>query len=119
MEKIEDILSEMRTLGFLDKDSDEVIPRKHMASGFLSYASRIWAAVQSLIATSKEESEKNIGETKYQKQCLIRRTWIDIGTPRSSKDMQIQSAQLDDSMYGGKVRVIKVIETKEVVWESK
>lgn len=46
METINDIVREMRNLAHLDKESDDKIPRKHMASAFLSYASRIEAAVK-------------------------------------------------------------------------
>lgn len=50
METIEDILSEMINLAKIDKDSDDKIPRKHMASALSEYAHRIEAEVKVLEA---------------------------------------------------------------------
>lgn len=50
METIDEILREMINLAHIDKESDEKIPRKHMASALSGYAHRIDVAVKALVA---------------------------------------------------------------------
>ena len=50
METIEDIVREMRALAQIDKESSDMIPRKHMSLAFSGYAGRIEAAAKALIA---------------------------------------------------------------------
>lgn len=49
MENYDDIVREMINLAHIDKESDEKIPRKHMASALYGYAHRIDVAVKALV----------------------------------------------------------------------
>lgn len=46
METIEDIVREMRKLAQIDKESGDMVPRKHMSLALSEYASRIEEAAK-------------------------------------------------------------------------
>ena len=111
-ETIEDIVAEMNNLAHLDKDSDDKITRKHMSLALSDYADRIEAAI------------KRIGEVRYQVQEPYKGEWTNLYSTNCTKRMAKFSAESSSKAaknlgQNSQRRIVKVIQTEEVVWESK
>ena len=110
METTDDILREMRALGKLDKKSTDKIPRSLLALGLLAYADRIEAAV------------KRMGEVRYQIQEPCKGMWANVfSTKRSKRTAKLcaesSSKAAKNLGQNPQRRIVKIIQTEEVVWE--
>ena len=103
------ILREMRTLGKLDEKSTDKIPRSLLALALLSYADRIEAA-------------KLMGEVRYQVQEPFKGEWTNLYYTQRTKRMaksyaESSSAAAKNLGQNSQRRIVKVVQTEEVVWE--
>ena len=109
METTDDILREMRALGKLDKKSTDKIPRSLLALGLLAYADRLEAA-------------KRMGEVRYQIQEPCKGRWTNLYYTQRTKRMaksyaESSSAAAKNLGQNPQRRIVKVVQTEEVVWE--